>query len=53
MGRLPLNVQIRENADAGKPSVLAEDAAAPSYMAIAEKIAQALPQVPKDQNRIF
>ena len=53
LGRLPLNAQIRENADAGKPSVLAEDAAAPSYMAIAEKIAQALPQVPKDQNRIF
>lgn len=53
LGRLPLNAQIRENADAGKPSVLAEDAAAASYMAIAEKIAQALPKAEKNQNRIF
>ena len=53
LGRLPLNVQIRENADAGKPSVLAEDAAAASYIAIAEKIAQALPKAEKNQNRIF
>ncbi|WP_407411762.1 iron-sulfur cluster carrier protein ApbC [Acinetobacter sp.] len=53
LGRLPLNAQIRENADAGKPSVLAEDAAAASYIAIAEKIAQALPKAEKNQNRIF
>ena len=50
---LPLNVQIRENADAGKPSVLVEDSAADSYMQIAEKIAAALPQAEKDQTRIF
>lgn len=53
LGRLPLNAQIRENADAGKPSVIAEDDAAPSYMEIAKKIAAKLPKVEKDQSRIF
>jgi ATP-binding protein involved in chromosome partitioning len=53
LGRLPLNVQIRKNADTGKPSVLVEDSAADSYMQIAEKIAAALPQAEKDQTRIF
>ncbi|WP_425915587.1 iron-sulfur cluster carrier protein ApbC [Acinetobacter sp. TSRC1-2] len=53
LGRLPLNVQIRENADAGKPSVIAGDDAAESYMAIAQKIADQLPKVEKPQNRIF
>lgn len=53
LGRLPLNVQIRENADAGKPSVIAEDDAAESYLAIAEKIAAKLTHAEKDQNRIF
>ena len=53
LGRLPLNVQIRENADAGKPSVAAGDANAANYMAIAEKIAQALPKAEKDKSRIF
>lgn len=53
LGRLPLNVQIRENADAGKPSVLAEDSAAEGYMAIAEQIAEKLPKAEKDQSRIF
>lgn len=53
LGRLPLNVQIRENADAGKPSVLAEDSAAESYMAIAARIAEKLPKQEKDQSRIF
>ncbi|MGE8540098.1 iron-sulfur cluster carrier protein ApbC [Acinetobacter sp. ANC 3813] len=53
LGRLPLNVQIRENADAGKPSVLAEDSAAEGYMAIAERIAEKLPKAEKDQSRIF
>ena len=53
LGRLPLNVQIRENADAGKPSVVAGDDAAESYMAIAEKITAQLPKETKDQNRIF
>lgn len=53
LGRLPLNVQIRENADAGKPSVIAGDDAVESYMAIAQKVADALPQAEKDKNRIF
>ncbi|TQR71532.1 iron-sulfur cluster carrier protein ApbC [Acinetobacter sp. RF14B] len=53
LGRLPLNVQIRENADAGKPSVIAGDDAAESYMAIAQKIADRLPQAEKDKTRIF
>lgn len=53
LGRLPLNAQIRENTDAGKPSVIAGDDAAESYIAIAQKIAAQLPQETKDQNRIF
>lgn len=53
LGRLPLNVQIRENADAGKPSVIAGDDAAESYIAIAKKIMQALPKGEKDRSRIF
>jgi len=53
LGRLPLNVKIRENADAGKPSVEAEDDAAESYIAIARKIAETLPKAEKDQSRIF
>lgn len=53
LGRLPLNVQIRENADAGKPSVIAGDDAAESYMLIAQKIADQLPKVEKPENRIF
>ncbi|MGS0706123.1 iron-sulfur cluster carrier protein ApbC [Acinetobacter sp. ANC 3781] len=53
LGRLPLNVQIRENADAGKPSVIAGDDSAESYMVIAQKIADQLPKVEKQQNRIF
>ena len=53
LGRLPLNVQIRENADAGKPSVIAGDDSAESYMLIAQKIAEQLPKAEKAQNRIF
>ncbi|AYO53361.1 iron-sulfur cluster carrier protein ApbC [Acinetobacter wuhouensis] len=53
LGRLPLNAQIRENADTGKPSVVAGDAVAENYIAIAEKIAQSLPKVEKDPQRIF
>jgi len=45
--------KIRENADAGTPSVIAEDAAAESYMLIAEKIAAQLPKAEKDHSRIF
>jgi ATP-binding protein involved in chromosome partitioning len=53
LGRLPLNAQIRENADAGKPSVIAKDDAYESYMEIAEKIMKQLPKAEKDSNRIF
>lgn len=53
LGRLPLNVQIRENADAGKPSVIAGDDSAESYMAIAHKIVDQLPKIEKNQKRIF
>ncbi|AOA57400.1 iron-sulfur cluster carrier protein ApbC [Acinetobacter larvae] len=53
LGRLPLQVNIRENADAGRPSVIAQDDAAEHYLAIAEKIKQQLPLKAKDQHRIF
>lgn len=53
LGRLPLNAKIRENADIGKPSVIAGDDAAASYIEIAEKIIQQLPKAEKPQNRIF
>ncbi|WP_347456570.1 iron-sulfur cluster carrier protein ApbC [Acinetobacter thermotolerans] len=53
LGRLPLNAVIRENADAGTPSVIAGDEAADSYMEIAEKIAAKLPKAEKDKTRIF
>lgn len=53
LGRLPLDAKIRENADAGQPSVIAGDAAAESYLAIAERIAEKLTKADKDKNRIF
>lgn len=53
LGRLPLDAKIRENADAGTPSVIAGDDAAENYMLIAEKIAAQLPKAEKDQSRIF
>ena len=53
LGRLPLNVSIRENVDAGTPSVIAGDDAADSYIAIAKQIAKKLPKAEKDQSRIF
>ena len=53
LGRLPLNVQIRENVDAGRPSVVAGDSAAESYIEIAKKIAAQLPQQQKNPQRIF
>ncbi|MHA3890998.1 iron-sulfur cluster carrier protein ApbC [Acinetobacter sp. GXMZU3951] len=53
LGRLPLDAKIRENADAGQPSVIAGDVAAESYLAIAQKIADKLPKAEKDKTRIF
>ena len=56
LGRLPLDAKIRENADQGKPSVVAQDAAAESYVQIAQAMLQQMEKLPKrqrDQNRIF
>lgn len=56
LGRLPLNAKIRENADKGEPSVVANDEAADSYLQIANQLLQyieKLPKADKDQNRIF
>ena len=53
LGRLPLTASIRENADLGKPSVIAGDAAAANYIEIAQKIVDQLPKAEKAQNRIF
>ncbi|MFU8926835.1 Mrp/NBP35 family ATP-binding protein [Acinetobacter puyangensis] len=55
LGRLPLNASIRENADKGKPSVAAQDAAYESYMEIAAKLKQSIDQLPirQDDKRIF
>jgi ATP-binding protein involved in chromosome partitioning len=38
LAKVPLNAEIRENADRGYPSVLAEDSAAPVYAALAEAV---------------
>lgn len=56
LGRLPLNGQIRENADKGQPSVVAQDAAAVSYELIAQALwsrVADLPQRARDDKRIF
>lgn len=56
LGRLPLNVQIRENADSGKPSVIAMDDAADSYIDIAKAVWQQIEKIPqrtRDDKRIF
>lgn len=53
LGRLPLDVKIRENVDAGTPSVMLNDEIAEKYVSIAQKIAEKLPKVEKDQKRIF
>lgn len=56
LGKLPLDATIRENADAGHPSVVVGDAAAPLYQQIALKVIErvsALPQRSRDDKRIF
>ncbi|MEB3767465.1 iron-sulfur cluster carrier protein ApbC [Acinetobacter sp. MD2] len=56
LGRLPLNSQIRENADKGHPSIIAVDEAYDSYMQIAQALFDKITQLPKhekNQNRIF
>ncbi|WP_368678003.1 iron-sulfur cluster carrier protein ApbC [Acinetobacter lactucae] len=56
LGRLPLNAQIREHADQGKPSVVAMDDAADSYIEIAKAVWQQIEKIPqrtRDDKRIF
>lgn len=55
LGRLPLNAQIREHADQGKPSVVAKDTAYESYMEIARQLKQKIADLPtrQDEKRIF
>ncbi len=56
LGRLPLNAQIREHADQGKPSVVAMDDAADSYIEIAKSVWQQIEKIPqrtRDDKRIF
>ena len=56
LGRLPLDAKIRENADQGHPSVIAQDEAAESYLDIAQVVLAQLEKQPKpqkDDKRIF
>jgi ATP-binding protein involved in chromosome partitioning len=56
LGRLPLDAKIRENADNGKPSVIAQDVASESYINIAESVLKQMEKLPKrqrDDKRIF
>lgn len=56
LGRLPLNASIRHNADQGKPSVIANDAAAIHYKDIALAMLVQLAKIPsreRDSSRIF
>jgi ATP-binding protein involved in chromosome partitioning len=55
LGRLPLHAQIREEADAGRPTVVAEPDSplAQRYLEIASRLAEVLAQRPKDQRGIF
>lgn len=55
LGRLPLNAQIRENADKGQPSVIAQDTAAESYQMIAQALwtrVEQLPQRARDRKSV-
>ena len=56
LGRLPLNASIRHNADQGKPSVIANDAAAIHYKDIALAMLVQLAKIPsreRNSSRIF
>ncbi|WHP05281.1 iron-sulfur cluster carrier protein ApbC [Acinetobacter corruptisaponis] len=56
LGRLPLDAKIREHADNGKPSVIAQDSAGESYINIAQAVIQQMEKLPKrqrDDKRIF
>jgi len=56
LGKLPLDGQIRHNADSGQPSVVADDAAAPLYQQIALRLIEQVSRLPeraRDDKRIF
>lgn len=56
LGHLPLNRQIRENADQGKPSVIAQDSSVEYYMQIAENVLAQLEKLPmrvREDKRFF
>ena len=55
LGKLPLDVRIREEADGGRPTVVAEPdgAVAQRYREIARRMVEVLEQRPKDQRGIF
>lgn len=56
LGKLPLDRQIRQNADSGQPSVVAGDAAAPLYQQIALRLIEQISRLPeraRDDKRIF
>ena len=56
LGRLPLTASIRENADQGQPSVIAQDSAAQHYKDIAMAMLVQLAKIPqrsRDDSRIF
>ena len=56
LGRLPLDASIRQNADQGRPSVVANDQAARYYKDIALSMLVQLAKVPtreRENNRIF
>jgi ATP-binding protein involved in chromosome partitioning len=55
LGRLPLHAQIREEADGGRPTVIAapDSPLGQRYLAIGRRVAEVLAQRPKDQRGIF
>jgi ATP-binding protein involved in chromosome partitioning len=55
LGRLPLDAQIREQADGGRPTVIAapDSPLARRYLEIGRRVAEVLAQRPKDQRGIF
>ena len=55
LGRLPLHAQIREEADGGRPTVVAapDSVLAERYQAIARRLAEVLAQRPKDRRGMF
>jgi len=55
LGRLPLDIKIREQADSGKPTVVAEpdSRSAQIYKEIARKVAARISELAKDHSAVF